>query len=116
MGMDACVIGIGPFSHGLVKYMDYPSEYYEEVPEGAAVFVTFFQCNATFPSRLLAQALGIEDCWDFEKHPFDRNSGREIDWELLQELQEGSEWGEEEIEGFKVCFDAGFKFFYLPNG
>jgi hypothetical protein len=107
MGLDADVIGFGPFSDSIRECLDYPEDYYESTNEGQLVVVSFFPCVTDEQSRFLAESLGCE-VWDFNTHEID--AGR-VDRSKLEQL-----FREEDVKWFFRCMRKGFKFFYRPNG
>ena len=115
MGMDADVIGFGPFRKEIAKYLPYSEEAYDGVKNTSWVVVEFFRVNSTEHSMELAKAFGI-DPWDFNKH---RVSGLAVTDKTIDDLRRVGEhecWDDNEIEGFLKCLKLGFIFFYRPNG
>jgi hypothetical protein len=107
MGMDAVVIAIGTFSRDLVKHMDYAEEFYAKTRDGANVVRTVFSAITTKASCELAEAFGVEP-WDFNQHHLDPMSAN------LEKLRIVSD--DEQVESFLALRDAGFQFYYMPNG
>src|SRR5437763_1895727 len=58
MGMTSYVMGIGPFSAPISRYLEYRVEFYSETPEGTTVFAELFICQTHARSLQLAGALG----------------------------------------------------------
>jgi len=114
VGLDANVICVGQFSKDIVDYLDYESNAYENVQDGAIVITTFFNCNTSDQSHQLAKALGA-DAWDFNTHAILKNK---VNWEALRELSETcAEWGEESIQQFRCLLkEKNFICVYQPNG
>jgi hypothetical protein len=113
MGMDADVIAIGKFQKSIKHCLDYHPSYYKDVNETSKVIVTVFSCNTTDASRRLAKALSI-DPWDFNQHNFNPN---QVNITLLREMvEEGFLEDEKWIDDFLRLKEAGFEFFYRPNG
>jgi hypothetical protein len=106
MGMDAEVLAIGKFSRNLAKYMDYPEKYYARTQDGVSVVSSLFSAVSTARSCELAEAFGV-DPWDFNQHHL--NPAR-ADLAKLREFEE------EHVEKFEALRDAGFEFYYRPNG
>ena len=109
MGMDAELYAIGKFSKKIVSYLQYPSRFYDDIPEGAEIITYVCGCSNSDGSRSLAQALGIEP-WAFEQHCNIPNNL--VDLQLMRESIEN----EDNVDNFIALRDAGFKFYYLPNG
>lgn len=111
MSAQACLIGFGPFNKSLVKYRDYPEDWYNDVKEETDVIVHFFNCHSTGQSRKLA---GI-----FNSNLTDFNTHKIIDIKnvnLNETLSRSEiEVKEKAIIGFKKCINAGFVFFFQPN-
>lgn len=113
MGMDANVIGAGPFSQDVVDILDYPAEYYKDTKEGTIVLVSIFLANTTDQSYELARALGVE-AWDFNTHKIDP---AKIDRDALVEFACGSvELSVSHVDAFFKLIEKGFIFIYRPNG
>lgn len=115
MGLDADIIAIGPFKREIVAYLEYPEKYYVGVPEGATVITTFIFCSTSnSSSRRLAEACGF-GAWDLGKHKIDPER---VNLALLDEVgQVASGYSEGAvIEEFTALRDAGFAFYYRPNG
>jgi hypothetical protein len=112
MSIQANLIGFGPFSKDIAKYLDYPEEWYKETDEGAIVMVTLFQCEVRSAVEALAEALGIESFHDFNKFfirrgPEDLKELEKFDVEHGISMKDGGN-----MEAFKVLRDKGFKFFF----
>ena len=88
MGMDACVLAVGPFGDKVRDMLDYPEDYYEDVKDGAIVTKHLFTCNTTDQSKQLAAALGI-DAWNFNTHNISGAMAMAaVDFKALYELEE----------------------------
>ena len=108
MGMNAEVIAIGTFQRSIVPYLQYPKEYYVNTRDGVRIAETvFFVESGSSESRQLAAGFGV-DPWDFNQHELDP---ARADIELLREM-----FGDEMVRSFEGLRDAGFSFFFLPNG
>jgi hypothetical protein len=107
MGLDAQVIAIGPYSQAVAGSLEYPQEYYEacQMREGATVIVTVFVAYTSAQSLALAEALGAS-AWDFNTHVLDATRAN------LEALEVDAS----EVRRFEVLREAGFQFYYLPNG
>lgn len=109
MGMSAEVLALGPFRRALVPFLSHPAERYAATREG----VTLVECVFRTPegssrSRELAACLRV-DPWDFNTHAFDP---WRVDLDALRELF----GGDAGCEAFIALREAGFEFFFLPNG
>lgn len=108
MGMNAAVIGIGPFSRELVPHLEYPADRYEHTREGVTIAVSvFFVESGSTDSRRLAEFFSI-DPWDFNQHELD--AGR-ADLAALRAF-----FDERATDDFIALRSAGFRFFFMPNG
>jgi hypothetical protein len=111
MGLDADLVAIGPFKEAIADYLEYPGHYYQNTRPGVQVITSVFLALTTDQSHGLAKAFGI-DAWDFNQHeinPF------HVDLELLMSALEITS-DDNELKQFLALRDAGFKFFYCPNG
>lgn len=108
MGMAAEVIAIGPFSKDIVNNLEYPKELYANVKDGTKIAQNVFSIDSgSTESQKLAKAFKI-DPWNFNQHLL---NSHQADLNLLKEL-----FSEEEVEDFVALRNAGFDFFFLPNG
>ena len=113
MGMDADVIGAGPYSDDIQHILDYPADYYHKTKPGTIILVTLFIAESTQESHELAEALGV-DPWDFNTH---RINPEKLDKGSLMEYACGAAgYGIEHVEAFFKLIEKGFSFFYRPNG
>ncbi|MEM6782925.1 MAG: hypothetical protein AAF624_04220 [Bacteroidota bacterium] len=106
MSLDAQVIAIGPFLPALVDCLDYPARFYEKVPPGTTVICTVFQGLTNEGSTQLAEALGFRP-FDLGKHAIGLDG---VDDERLRMFDLDA------FERFDRLREAGFQFYYLPNG
>lgn len=121
MGMNAELMAIGPFSVKVSAYLDYPMEYWmrprmpEGMPEGYPVITTLVVCLTTDQSYELAKACGCE-AWNFATHKLDANN---FNRDGVAEIgcRSGS-WASEEyaLEALDALINAGFEFYYRPEG
>jgi hypothetical protein len=107
MGLDAQVIGIGRFSKRLLPVLEYPENFYVNTAEGDEIVVNVFIAPTSDSSYGLARAFGV-DAFDFGRHHLRSEAA---DFSLLAEL-----FGDEGVSRFTSLRDAGFDFYYLPNG
>lgn len=107
--MDAELLAIGKFSKTIAEYLDYPKNYYDDTPEGAIIITRVVNSTTTIGSEDLAAAFGI-DPWKFEQHC--ELDAINADLFLLQEAVEDPL----SVEVVKALREAGFKFYYMPNG
>jgi|GEM_PF-1040444 len=132
MGMSAEVFAIGPFHRGLLSFLDHPPERHAATREGTVLIVSVFNApEGSGRSRELAACVGVEP-WDFKTHAFDP---WRVNLTALQAFYEGSVRCAEHatvhatspcsayeracahrIERFLRLREAGFEFFYCPNG
>lgn len=109
MGMDAELLAIGKFSAEIAGHLDYPRNFYIDTPEDSTIITGVCDCVTTDGSELLAEALGI-DPWQFQEHC--NISGENADLEKMGEAIENPA----KVNDFVALREAGFKFYYLPNG
>jgi hypothetical protein len=110
MGMDAELIGIGPYSSELSEFMEYEDL---DVPNGTIVIGTLVACSGSSSSRQLAQILGIS-AHNFQHHcnlDVTKINGYELD-ALARSL--GNDVCSR--EGIFALHRAGWKFHFKPNG
>ena len=107
MGCDAEVIAIGPFSKRLVPALGYPAEQYSGVEEGATVIATVFEALGSTQSEVLSQCFGVGR-WELGRHVLDSSKA-----DLVRLRREFDEQG---TEDFLALRDAGFQFYFMPNG
>ncbi len=121
MGMDAEILAVGPFHARLAEHLPFPAKFYAGTQEGATVLRFLFPCATSGESWLLAECLQI-DPWNFNQHKFDPH---QLDEDLLLDrtgrLAEITSFGwsfdvEKEWKSFVALRDAGFDFYFLPNG
>ena len=113
MGMRSYVLCIGPYKEKLVRFLDYPADFYGETTKGAMVTSTLVLCETSRQSRELAETLGIHP-WDFEKHWI--KSPNQINWKALHKLKESRSWDLENIDGLRAFFENKFIILFMPNG
>jgi len=110
MGMDAELLAIGKFSKDIVWFLEYPDHFYSDVPEGSNIITRVCTCATSMESELLAEALGISP-WKFEEH-CNIDGANVVDLNKLDEAMEDSS----QLANFIGLHDAGFQFYYMPNG
>jgi|SRR5690348_5277548 len=107
MGLDAEIIGVGPFTREIAGLLDYPSEYYENARDGAIVTTRLFGCLTSADSHALAKCFGFE-AFDFNRHHLQDQTVNEDSLRAL--------FGAEEVDRFLLLKSKGFQFHYRPNG
>lgn len=111
MGMSGEVVGIGPFRRELVPYLQQPEAWHQGTREGSVIVVPVFSApEGSTRSRELAGCMGAE-AWDFNTHAIDPSR---VDVEALRRFLAYE--GEHPLECFLRLRDAGFEFFFQPNG
>ncbi len=112
MGMSAEVFAIGPFLRELVPHLTHVPERYAATREGTLLIERVFSTpEGSSRSRELATCLGI-DPWDFRGHAVDASRA---DIERLHGMFDPygqSVW----VQRFVALRDAGYRFFFRPNG
>lgn len=127
MGMSAEVLAIGPFRRSLVPFLEHPAGRYTSTREGATLVQRVFHTpEGSSRSRQLAECLGVEP-WDFNTHALDP---WRVNLEALRELLRPRACPEHRVtparepcaaclhpvDTFVALREAGFSFFFLPNG
>lgn len=107
MGCDAEIIAIGPFSKTLVSALGYPEEQYRGVADGATVITCVFGAFGSTESEKLARCFGVGR-WDLGRHELDASKA---DLETLRR-----DFDEPGTNHFLALREAGFQFYYMPNG
>jgi hypothetical protein len=111
MGMYGVVLGIGPFQREFVHDLPQPEAWHERTHDGAVITVTVFSApEGSTRSRQLARAMGAE-AWDFNTHAIDP---WRVDLEAVRQFL--AHEGEAPLRCFLKLRDAGFAFFFMPNG
>lgn len=126
MGMTAEILAVGLFQPELAKHLSFPEEFYAATQAGAPVIRSLFHCCASSESRALAECFGI-DPWDFSQHKLDPY--RVNTFVLLSNSPNGFVWFGDKLQPVTWSFDitaewqkfvafreAGFDFYFLPNG
>jgi hypothetical protein len=108
MGLDATLIAIGPFSRSLVPVLEYPAQFYSEVPEGAIIVCTVFFALTSAGSHLLARSLGV-GAMELGRHAVGSATAADVPALLAEE-----EFAEQ-VPAFLALREAGFQFYYQPN-
>jgi hypothetical protein len=106
MGLDAQVIGIGPFSQDVAESLEYGAQRYAEVEPGATVVTTVFLAATSSESYDLAEAFGV-GAFEMGKHHLD---AQRVSIEKLRSLCD-----EREISDFLNLREHGFECYYMPN-
>ena len=89
-------------------FMEYPQEYYRNTREGVPVLrVLFHVYNGTNVSFEMASCLGVQ-AWDFNTHHL---NPRVADIDKLRQMFDRTE-----VDAFLALRDAGFQFYFMPNG
>ena len=107
MGCDAEIIAVGPFSKGIVSALGYPEEQYRGVSEGATVITSVFEAFGSTQSEKLSQCFGVGR-WDLGRHVLDASRA------ALDTPRR--DFDERSTDDFMVLREAGFQFYYMPNG
>jgi hypothetical protein len=107
MGCDATIIAIGPFSRSIASALGYLEEQYREVAEGATVITCVFEASGSTQSEKLSQCFGVGR-WDLGRHVLD--ASRADLSTLRRDFDEGA------TEDFVALREAGFQFYFMPNG
>jgi hypothetical protein len=105
MSYHAHVLAYGPYSSNIADCLEFPAEFYEDLPRSSLVTTTLFDCVTGTQSETLAKALGFP-MLDFSKH-VDFHVGRKTKYKVLED-----EWGDDAFV-LKRLANAGFTFLYL---
>lgn len=113
MGMAASILAIGPFSREIIHALPYSTSHYAETRLNVRVIATnLFQVSGNDASRQLAACLGISDAWDFNQHPIDPAN---VDLEAIRAFLDPHEYWRD-FKHFPLLVEAGFEFYFQPNG
>jgi hypothetical protein len=107
MGCDAEVIAIGPFSKKIVSALGYAGEQYQGVAEGATVITTVFEAFGSTESEKLSRCFAVGR-WELGRHVLDSSKA---DLGTLRR-----DFDERSTEQFLALREAGFQFYFMPNG
>lgn len=107
MGCDAEIIAIGPFSKTLVPALGYPAEQYQGIADGTTVIISVFGAFGSTESERLAQCFGVGR-WELGRHVLDASRA---DLATLRR-----DFDELSTEHFVTLREAGFQFYFMPNG
>lgn len=110
MGMNAELMAIGRFKSEIAKVLEYPEDSYQDVKPGTMIITQVCQMNTSASSRELASILGC-DPWDFNTHYL--GHAKDVNSEKVEEL---TELTGPDMDAFAILRDAGFVFFFVPNG
>src|SRR5437879_1406076 len=102
MGLDAQLIANGPFSKAVLPGLEYPTQFYAEVEEGATVITNVFTAISSELSHDLARCFAI-GAMGLGKHHVDAGTAD------LPALKES--FGDEDVSRFVLLRDAGFQFY-----
>ena len=108
MGLDALLIGVGPFARSLLPALEYPTDFYADVPEGATIVSPVFEALTSAGSHLLARCLGVGTL-EFGRHAV--GGAPDADVHALLATEEFAE----QVPAFPALREAGFQFYYLPR-
>lgn len=107
MGCNAEIIAIGPFSKKLIPVLGYSEEQRRGIAEGTTVITCVFgECSGSTQSEKLAQCFGVGR-WDLGRHML---NAAKADLTMLRDFDEHS------TENFLALREAGFQFYFMPNG
>ena len=107
MSTELKIVAIGPFSADVVEHMEYPSSYYENVPEGRKVVTTVVELHTRKSSEEAARCFGAE-LFSFATH-YDCVPIKE----RLKEAADERILDGEDLENIRVLHEAGFTFLLL---
>ena len=106
MSTSAEILVIGPYDDKIADFLEYPRQYYKNVPPGMIVVSRLLQCNGRSSTIALADALGV-DTYEFATFNIKRSA---IKWDDLHKIYNG-----EEVIELKLLVDAGFSLIFLLN-
>jgi hypothetical protein len=106
MGLDAQIIGIGPFSKAIAHALEYPADYYASVPASTTVVTTVFEALTSQQSHALAKCFGVE-AMDLGRHVLDASAADMISLR--------AEFGDDPVQHFQALHSAGFQFYFMPR-
>ena len=108
MGLDAQLIAVGPFSRSLLPAMEYPANFYADVPEGVTIVRTVFSALTSASSHSLARCFGV-GALELGRHAL--GGAPDADVPALLTVEEFADY----VSAFLALREAGFQFYYLPN-
>jgi hypothetical protein len=106
MGLDAQVIGVGPYSGEVASSLEYGASFYAGVAPRTVVVTNVSIAATSEASHKLASAFGVGGM-DLGKHKLDPYRANFV--ELTDIFGEGT------VAQFRCLARNGFDFFYLPN-
>lgn len=114
MGMYAEILAIGPFSQDIIKYLEYPADFYKNTKKGVPIVIHLFGiAEGSSISREFASYLGVSDPWDFNEHKLDYGN---FNIEGLREFVEIYDEYSNDLDALIEFSKHGFEFYFLPNG
>ena len=122
MGMEAELIGIGPYSDRVKNHLAYPAEDYRGITLGTKVYTLVAYCETSHQSRDLADLCQVK-IGEFGSHYINRERAKllaqkfeDMPWEEKVRLEE--DWRPDVMavmDKFIVLARGGFEFYFLPN-
>lgn len=110
MGAESYVTAIGKFSKLVQDVLNYPADWYDDVPEGTPVITDLLACRTDASSHRLAEALGV-DFNDFKTHKFDPEF---VSASVLMEMAADGAFDSSDVTSFARLWTAGFEFYFRP--
>ena len=108
MACSAEIIAIGPFARKLIPALGYGADQYRDVADGTTVIACVFgECGGSNESEKLAECFGVGR-WDLGRHVLDASKAN------LEMLRHNFDL--DCTENFVALREAGFQFYYMPNG
>ena len=107
MGSNAYLIAIGKYSEKIKGHLAYNENFYE-CKDGTEVIVPISGASTQESSLNLAEACGCK-LWDFETHKLDTEKMDPLAISMAVDF-------EYEYERVLALINAGFQFYFLPNG
>lgn len=114
MSGNAHIIGMGPFSLGILDELPFPSNTYDNVPNNYPVIVKLFWCNSLNFSIELANIFQF-DMYDAATWYMPVGDRRDIDEGKLLQLVNKSIGMEGHIDIFRMLRNNGFQFFFFMD-
>ena len=108
MSTELTVLAIGPYSHSILRYLDYPTGVYKNLNPGDTVMTTALYLTSRQQCMEVAETLGgnIYDASTWKLRDIDSN----VDWQELANLV-----GHEDCASFMVLVREGFRMWLRPD-
>lgn len=108
------VLAVGPFKRELVEHYEHPPERFAHTQDGMPLVTRLFGIEeGTGTGIAVANALGISNVWDVNRHKID---AAKIDFPALSSLLSGWDYYSKDVQSLRAFAAAGYDLYLLPNG